>query len=164
MCAAVYRQRHLVKATETTAGLAESNGSLPGLWRDSLHVTCGLAACTLGSAPGPTLSNEYGKTLPLPYHCLTNISASFITYHKFLRIIARKRLPMALVYFQSSSACSMACFYSMSTVGHMGEPCKNGWTNRDAIWEIDLCEPRTPCDRWGSRYPNGKGQFYGSQA
>jgi len=57
-----------VKATEVTAGLAESNGSLlPGLWRDSLHVTYGLTACTLGSAPGPTLCNEYGKTLPLPY-------------------------------------------------------------------------------------------------
>jgi len=28
MCAAVYRLRHLVKATEVTAGLAESNGSL----------------------------------------------------------------------------------------------------------------------------------------
>jgi len=50
---------------EVTAGLAESNGSLlPGLWRDSLHVTCGLTACTRGSAPGPTLGNEYGKTLP----------------------------------------------------------------------------------------------------
>ena len=61
MCAAVYRQRHLVKATEVTAGLAESNGSLlPSLWRDSLHVTC-----APGSAPGPTLGNEYGKTLPL---------------------------------------------------------------------------------------------------
>jgi len=35
------------KATEVTAGLAESNGSLlPGLWRDSIHVTCGLTACT----------------------------------------------------------------------------------------------------------------------
>jgi len=28
------------------------------------HVTCGLTACTPGSAPGPTLGNEYGKTLP----------------------------------------------------------------------------------------------------
>jgi len=37
-----------------------------GIWRDSLHVTCGLTACTPGSAPGPTLGNEYGKTLPLP--------------------------------------------------------------------------------------------------
>ena len=45
-----------MKATEVTAGLAESNGSLlPGLWRDSLHVTCGLTACTPGSASGPTL-------------------------------------------------------------------------------------------------------------
>jgi len=65
MCAAVYRERHLVKATKVTAGLAESNGSLqPGLWRDSLRVTCGLTACTPGSAPGPTLGNEYGKSLP----------------------------------------------------------------------------------------------------
>ena len=57
-----------MKATEVTVGLAESNGSLlAGLWRDSLHVTCGLTACTPGSAPGPTLGNEYGKTLPLPY-------------------------------------------------------------------------------------------------
>ena len=51
---------------EVTAGLAEkSNGSLPpGLWRDLLHVTCALTACTLGSAPGPTLGNEYGRTVP----------------------------------------------------------------------------------------------------
>jgi len=57
-----------VKATEVTAGLAESNGNLlPGLWRDSLHVTCGLTACTPGSAPGPTLGNEYGKTLPFTF-------------------------------------------------------------------------------------------------
>ena len=55
-----------MKATEVNAGLPESNGSLlPGLWRDSLHFTCGLTACTPGSAPGPTVGNEYGKTLPL---------------------------------------------------------------------------------------------------
>ena len=65
MCAAVYRWRHLVKATKVNAGLAESNGRLLlGIWRDSLHVTCGLTACTPGSAPGQTLGNEYGKTLP----------------------------------------------------------------------------------------------------
>jgi len=58
---------------EVTVGLAESNGSLlPGLWRDSLHITCGLTACTPGSAPGPTLGNEYGKTLPLPFFSSTN--------------------------------------------------------------------------------------------
>ena len=63
-----HNSKHLVKATEVTAGPAESNGSLlPGLWRDSLHVTCGLTACTPGSAPGPALGNEYGKTLLLPF-------------------------------------------------------------------------------------------------
>ena len=44
---------------KVTAGLAKSNGSLPpGGW---LIVTCGLTACRPGSAPGPTLGNEYGK-------------------------------------------------------------------------------------------------------
>ena len=69
MCAAVYRQRHLVRATKVNAGLAESYDKLLlGIWRDSLHVTCGLTACTPRSAPGPTLGNEYGKTLPLPFY------------------------------------------------------------------------------------------------
>ena len=54
-----------MRATKVNAGLAESNGKLLlGICRDSLHVTCGLTACTPGSAPGPTLGNEYGKTLP----------------------------------------------------------------------------------------------------
>ena len=54
-----------MRATRVNAGLAESNGRLLlGIWRDSLHVTCGLTASTPGSAPGPTLGNEYGKTLP----------------------------------------------------------------------------------------------------
>ena len=57
-----------MKATGVTAGLAESNGSYmytpPGGW---LKVTCGLTACTPGSALDPTLGNEYGRTLPLPF-------------------------------------------------------------------------------------------------
>ena len=57
-----------MRATKVNAGLAESNGRLLlGIWRASLHVTCGLTACTPGSAPGPTLGNEYRKTLPLPF-------------------------------------------------------------------------------------------------
>ena len=56
VCYRVYSWRHPVKATEVTAGLVESNGSLPpGGW---LKVTCGLTACTPGSAPGPELGNE----------------------------------------------------------------------------------------------------------
>jgi len=47
----MYGWRHLVKAMEVTAGLAENNGSLPpGGW---LNVTYELTAGTLGSAPCP---------------------------------------------------------------------------------------------------------------
>ena len=57
----VHGWHHLVKATEVTAGLVESNGRLlPGGW---LKFPCRLTACTLASAPGPTLSNKYGRTL-----------------------------------------------------------------------------------------------------
>ena len=69
-----------MKAIEVTAGLTESSGSLlPGLRRDSLHVTCRLTACTPGSAPGPTLGNEYGKTLPFTLRgvCVCGCRVSF---------------------------------------------------------------------------------------
>ena len=56
-----------MKAMDVTVGLAESNGSL---WRDSLHVTCRLTACTPGSAMGPMLGNEYGKTLRFLFNAL----------------------------------------------------------------------------------------------
>jgi len=70
-----------VNATGVTAGPAESNGRLLlGIWRDSLHVTCGLTACTPGSGPGPTLGNEYGKTLP--FYTTTNLLRIFNSYKK----------------------------------------------------------------------------------
>jgi len=59
VCYRVYGWRHLVKATEVTAGLTKSNGSLlRGYGGEWPKVTCGLTACTPGSAPGPTLGNE----------------------------------------------------------------------------------------------------------
>ena len=68
---------------EVTAGPAESNGSLlPGLWRDSLHATCGLTACTPGSAPGPTLGNEYGKTLPFSGRLTQGMSGVAVWIHR----------------------------------------------------------------------------------
>jgi len=42
-------------------------------WRDSLHVTCGLTACTPGSAPGPTLGNEYGKNFTKLFTLVLNV-------------------------------------------------------------------------------------------
>jgi len=69
-----------VRATKVNAGLAESNGRLLlGIWRNSLHVTCGLTACTPGSASGPTLGNEYGKTLPLLY--LLEAADNFVEFN-----------------------------------------------------------------------------------
>jgi len=56
------------------AGLAESNGILPlDGW---LKVTCLLNVCIFRSAPGPTLGDEYGRTLPvyLLTYLLTYIS------------------------------------------------------------------------------------------
>ena len=60
-------------------------GRKQGIWRDSLHVTCGLTACTPGSAPGPTLGNEYGKTLPLPFNlCKLHTDVSRKTGNRFV--------------------------------------------------------------------------------
>jgi len=86
--ASVTKQYNLVPAKgwwcsaagEVTAGLAESNGSLPLVgW---LRVTCRLTACTPGSAPGPTLGVEYGKPLPFmswateQHHCQLSEAAA----------------------------------------------------------------------------------------
>ena len=85
-CASVTKQYRLVPAKErwcsaaakVSTGLAESNGSLtPGGW---LLVTCGLTACTLGSAPGSTLGNEYGK--PLPENTLQSFDIWCLILHR----------------------------------------------------------------------------------
>jgi len=43
-------------------------------------------------------------------------------------------------------------------------PCKNGWTDRDALWVENSYGLRKPCIRWESRSPNWKGQFWGKGA
>jgi len=46
-------------------------------------------------------------------------------------------------------------------VGHVREPCKNGWTDRDAVWEADPGKPVEPCITWGPVLPRGRGNFWG---
>ena len=71
LCASLTKLYNLVPVTgwwrssagKVTAGLAESNGSLPlGMIK---KVTCGLTASKPGSALGPRLGNECGRTLHL---------------------------------------------------------------------------------------------------
>jgi len=39
--------------------------------------------------------------------------------------------------------------------------CKNGCTDRDAVWVEESGEPKEPCIRCGSRSPMGRGNFEG---
>jgi len=50
--------------------------------------------------------------------------------------------------------------YSVS-IGHVLEPCKNGWTNQFAVWGTDSLGFKEPCVRYGVEIPLGKRQFWG---
>ena len=47
------------------------------------------------------------------------------------------------------------------SVCHDRKPCKNGWTDRDVVWDVHSGEPWEPCIRWGFRLqaPMRKGTF-----
>ena len=89
------------------------------LWHDSLHVTCGLTACTPGSAPGPTLGNEYGKTLPTFYlyqltHVVTDkgplngcvcVCVSCARCIWFVEIVLRSRTSLSRARVTTCSSC-----------------------------------------------------------
>jgi len=40
-----------------------------------------------------------------------------------------------------------------SVLSHYSEPCKNGCTDRDAVWVEDSDGPKEPCIRWGPDPP-----------
>ena len=50
---------------------------------------------------------------------------------------------------------------SVCAVCHTVESCKNGWTDRDAVWVENLGGPREPCIRWGPEPPMARGNFDG---
>ena len=56
-------------------------------WVDGL-VTCGLTACTLGSAPDQTLGNEYGRTLPFTSQLYLAIVASCYSWSSVRRRVS----------------------------------------------------------------------------
>ena len=51
------------------------------------------------------------------------------------------------------SVCLLVC--------HTNEPCKNGCTDRAAIWVENLGGPGEPCIRWGPDPTMGRGKFFG---
>ena len=76
---------------------------------DDLTVACRLTACTPGSAPGPTLGIEYGKSLP------------FIFYHVHVRyMVSPVRLSSVCNACTHYSAGSnfLQYFYAIPCLGH----------------------------------------------
>jgi len=41
------------------------------------------------------------------------------------------------------------------------DPYKNGWTDRDAVWDNEWAWPEEQCVTWAWRSPNGKGAIMG---
>jgi len=57
------------------------------------------------------------------------------------------------------SVCLSVCLCLL--VCHTSDPCKNGWTNQDAVWVENSGGPSEPCIRWGSRSPWEGAIFWG---
>ena len=59
--------------------------------------------------------------------------------------------------------CSVICRSVYLSVCRTNESCKNGCTDRDAVWIEDLGGPKEPCIRWGFKSPIGRGNFLGGK-
>jgi len=54
-----------------------------------------------------------------------------------------------VVWFVGSSVCLSVRLSVHWCLCHNREPCKNGWTNQDAVWDVEVGGPKEPCIRWG---------------
>jgi len=57
--------------------------------------------------------------------------------------------------------CVCVCVCAILSVGHTNVLCKNGWTDRDAVWVADSGWPKEPCGRRLSGFPHRTWQFWG---
>ena len=53
-----------------------------------------------------------------------------------------------LLLLATDVARSVVCVSVWLCVGHVGELCKNGWIDRDAVWKADSCGSKEPRIRW----------------
>jgi len=65
------------------------------------------------------------------------------------------RIEACILYYVIRQHCSTMyigvayCYRPNCMVCHSHEPCKNGWTDRDAIWVVDSGGPKEACVTWG---------------
>ena len=94
--------------------------------------------------------------LPLCFHvamvCTTFYPFYFIRPHRSTTYV-----DAANSYRPSSVVCRSVCL----SVCHTSEPCKNGCTDRAAVWVEDLGGLWEPHIRWRSRSPMERGKFLG---
>jgi len=71
---------------------------------------------------------------------------------KALKVNSTAYVDAAYCYRPSSVVCRSVGL----SVCHSSEPCKNGRTNRDAIWVVGSDGPKESCIRWESRSSSGQ--------
>jgi len=65
-------------------------------------------------------------------------------------------------YGRRTYSCVCLCVFVCLFVGHTDELCKNGWTDRDAVWGADSCRPKELCiDESRDLLTQAKAQFWG---
>ena len=60
--------------------------------------------------------------------------------------------------------CLSVCVSVCSVHGWAVQKCKNGWTDRYAVWQADSFEPKNPNILDGEQIPHGNGNFEGACA
>ena len=100
------------------------------------------------------------------YHVSSAIEESdlyrFLSKHLFRlhRICVAHRWGLLLLTFLWSVGRSVCL--SVGLCGcNVEVPCKNGWTDRDAVWHVGWGGPQSPCIKWGSGSPMVRGHFGG---
>ena len=91
---------------------------------------------------------------------ITSMPQMMIMTMMTLIIRPQWQLVMTTYYYKWSSMVDLSVRVS---VGHICEPCKNGWTDQNSIWGANSGEPKEPCIRWRCRSPKGKRQFLGEK-